>query len=312
MSDIVHGPPIGLPPDLVVGKAVETVDRVPWHMKKLIESKVWDYATGKGEVVAVLDTGCEWDHPDIPNPKFNKSFINGQSPKDPQSGHGTHCTGTAVGRNNIGVAPEAEMATVKVLSDLGRGNSSGISAGIRYAVDNGATIISMSLGGGGRHPPTEANIDYAWSKGVFVNAAAGNAGYNGSNTIGHPAKYDKTMCCGATQENGRIANFSSGGREIDWAGPGQNILSCSNSGSGYRFMSGTSMSTPWLSGTLALLRELMRRSGRPLWKSIEEFRKALSQIVEDRGPDGHDNRFGYGVPTFEDIIETIVRPELWT
>lgn len=77
-------------------------------------------------------------------------------------------------------------------------------------------------------------------------------------------------------------------------------------------MSGTSMATPWLSGALALLREMRRRAGKPLWKSPDEFRASLKELVEDRGPDGHDNRFGHGVPTFDLIIKAIVRPELWT
>lgn len=310
MSNDVHAPAIGLPPDLSVGPMVAQIDRTPWHIRHAVETKVWDYAQGEGETVAILDTGVS-AHPDLPEPVASKSFVRGESPDDPTSGHGTHCAGTAVGRKLIGMAPKAKLIRGKVLSNRGSGSSDGIAAGIRWAADNGATIISMSLGGGSPYRPTQEAIDYAWSKGIFVNAAAGNAGYRGSNTVGYPAKFANCVCCGATQENGSIANFSSGGRELDWAGPGQDIISCSNRGSGYQSMSGTSMATPYLSGCAALLREMMRRAGRPLWKSIDEFRLTLSALVDDRGPDGRDVRFGEGVPTFDKIITAIARPDLW-
>lgn len=303
---------VTLPPDLVQTTAILPMDASNWwHMQDVIKNKVWEHATGRGEVIAILDTGVQ-KHPVLPDPIASKSFVNGESPDDPRSGHGTHCAGTALGRDGVGLAPNAELIRGKVLSNSGSGGSSGIAAGVKWAVDEGATVISMSLGGGSPYGPTRDAINYAWSKGVFVNAAAGNAGYNGSNTIGYPARFDECMCCGATRKDGAIANFSSGGREIDWAGPGQDIISCSNRGSGYVSMSGTSMATPWLSGALALLRELMRRSGRPMWTSIDEFREGIKELVEDRGPDGHDNRFGWGVPTMDEVIKTIVRPDLWT
>ena len=306
----VHGPPVGLPPDISFGPMVAQIDQVPWHMRHVLDSKVWEHSQGEGETIAILDTGVS-AHPDLPEPVASKSFVRGESADDPSSGHGTHCAGTALGRNDIGVAPKAKLIRGKVLSNRGSGGSDGIAAGIRWAAENGATVISMSLGGGGPYRPTEEAIEFAWSKGIFVNAAAGNAGYSGRNTVGYPAKYAICACSGATQENGSIANFSSGGRELDWAGPGQNIISCNNRGSGYRSMSGTSMATPYLSGCAALLREMMRRAGRPLWTSMDEFRASLAELVEDRGSDGHDVRFGHGVPTFDKIITAIARPDLW-
>lgn len=307
-------PLVTLPPDLVTTDVVLPYDVSNWwHMKDVISNKVWEHATGQGEVIAILDTGVQ-KHPVLPDPIASKSFVRGEDADDPRSGHGTHCAGTALGRDGVGLAPNAELIRGKVLSNSGSGGSDGIAAGIRWAADEGATVISMSLGGGSPYGPTKDAIEYAWDKGIYVNAAAGNAGYNGSNTIGYPARFESCLCCGATRNDGSIANFSSGGREIDWAGPGQDIISCSNRGSGYVSMSGTSMATPWLSGALALLRELRRRAGKPLWKSPTEFRESLKklELTEDRGPDGHDHRFGHGVPTFELIIKAIVRPDLWT
>jgi subtilisin len=126
--------------------------------------------------------------------------------------------GTALGRGGIGVAPEAELINVKVLSDQGSGSSTGIAQGIRWAVDEGATIISMSLGSSSPHRPTQEAMQYAAERGVTVVSAAGNSGQRPpNNTIGYPARYLESGCIGAKQQNGQIASFSSAGREM---GPG--------------------------------------------------------------------------------------------
>jgi subtilisin family serine protease len=297
-----------IPPDLIVEP--EFYALAPsnlWHLPSDVWEKIWDKVTGKSIKVAILDTGCN-SHPDLPEPVAAESFVRGQSWKD-GNGHGTHCAGTAIGRNGIGVAPEAELLVGKVLSNGGSGSSSGIAAGIRWAVDEGADVVSMSLGGGSSYGPTNTAIDYAWSKGCLVNSAAGNAGYRGANTIGWPAKYKNSICNGATRSDGSIANFSSGGREIDWATPGQSIISASHRG-GYTTMSGTSMATPFGSGLLALIIELMRREGEAEWTAKEAFDTFITQYVDDRGAPGHDPRFGHGVPLYTDLVHALARGDV--
>ena len=203
-------------------------------------------ATGRGITIANLDTGYNPYHPLIPKPKAMRSFVPGEPDAIDRHGHGSHTIGTNCGSDpRISPAFEADLMVGKVLGKNGFGSSAGIAAGIRWAVDNGADIISMSLGGPNPYGPTLEAIEYANKKGVIVVAAAGNDGYAGKDTIGYPGKYEDTVCVGAYREDGKIASFSSGGRAIDLATPGQNIVSCSHQGSGLVSMSGTSMATPY-------------------------------------------------------------------
>lgn len=305
---MIDDPVVGLPPDLHTDEEFYALaPKNLWHLPEQTWEKVWDRVTGKSVKIAILDTGMN-DHPDLPTPIATASFIRGESYRD-GNGHGTHCAGTALGRHGIGVAPDAQLIVGKVLSNRGSGSSSGIAEGIRWAVDQGADIISMSLGGGSSYDPTNDNIDYAFANGCLVNVAAGNSGYRGRNTIGWPAKYPGAICCGATRVDGKIASFSSGGRELDWANPGQNIVSTSASG-GYVSMSGTSMATPFGSGVLALVVELMRREGLSQFKAVDAVREFFSKVCEDRGEAGNDVRFGRGVPVAEDIIELLINDDL--
>jgi subtilisin family serine protease len=161
----------GLPLDLLVGEDWEQ-SSVPavWHLTRSLWDVIWGKGwTGLGERMAILDTGCN-PHVLLPRPIAERSFVPGQRPTDNVSGHGTHCAGTALGRGGIGVAPEAELINVKVLSDQGSGSSTGIAQGIRWAVDEGATIISMSLGSSSPHRPTQEAMQYAaemWRGGRF-------------------------------------------------------------------------------------------------------------------------------------------------
>ena len=309
-TELEYDPIVDLPPDLDEGSG-EVFALAPrlWHWPSELAEKVKSMATGRGVKIAVGDTGYT-KHVDGPEPIASRSFINGQTTRD-GNGHGTHCAGTALGRNGIGVAPGADLIVFKCLSDAGSGSSSGIAAGIRWAADQGADVISLSLGGGSSYTPTNQAIDYAFSKGCVVNSAAGNSGFNGStNTIGWPAKYNGSLCCGAYRSDGQIASFSSGGRELDWACPGQDIISFSTNGSGYRSMSGTSMATPFGSGFLACVIELMRRQGSAQWTAVEAVREWMRANMTDRGAPGFDPRFGHGIPVADSLIQKMLRSDL--
>jgi subtilisin family serine protease len=305
--DFESDPPVTIPPDY--REDFELFAQAPnlWHLQPADWEPIWAKGTGTGIKIAILDTGYS-KHVDGPEPIAERSFT-GQPVRD-RHGHGTHCAGTALGRNGIGVAPGAELIVGKVLSDSGSGSSSGIAAGLRWAVDQGADVISMSLGGGSSYTPTNEAIDYAWTNGAIVNAAAGNSGYRGGNTIGWPAKYRSCVCTAAYDSSKRIANFSSGGSQIDWACPGVGIISFSNSGSGYRSMSGTSMATPYGSGLLALLIERARREGRPDWTSIEALRAVFKGNMQDAGAPGFDVRFGMGIPIAEELLTALAADHL--
>lgn len=301
-----------LPPDLEVGHELLNADAVPtlWHLPRADWDPIWAKYRGQGERIAILDTGCN-AHECLPTPIAEKSFINGQNPRDGNA-HGTHCAGTALGRKGLGVAPDAELLVGKVLSNSGSGSSAGIAQGIEWAIDNGATVISMSLGGNSPYEPTRKAIERANKAGIIVCCSAGNSGQRPpSNTIGYPGRYLESCCSGSCQQNGAISSFSSAGREMDMVTPGSNIISSSNTNpSGYKTMSGTSMSCPFLAGLCAVIRSGMAMSGAPRLGGIDDWRPWWQRHAIDKGPAGKDDTWGYGVPHYQKIVELMSRPDI--
>jgi subtilisin family serine protease len=298
-----------LPRDLQKGRLFHShaiAKQSLWHIGSEFNS-IWKRTRGENVTVAVLDTGIS-NHPDLPKRVAERSFIRGESFTDGNF-HGTHCAGTAVGRNGIGVAPGANLINGKVLSNAGSGGNDGIAAGVRWAVDEGADIISLSIGGGGYYQPMMDSLLYALENGVIVNAAAGNAGYNGANSIDYPGKYLETLCQGAYRIDGEIARFSSGGRQLDWACPGEDIISCNHTG-GYVSSSGTSMATPFGSGLLALIVSLQRREGHAGFTGIQAVRSFLEMYSEDAGQPGKDDRFGMGIPRSSEIVKSLAAEDV--
>ena len=165
----------------IYGLSPEDAQILGWEIKKFNISDLWKYSTGKGVKVAVVDTGCDLDHRDLKNNIIQgKNFI--QPNKDPvdDNSHGTHCAGSIAAENNgmgmVGVAPDAKIMPVKVLNEQGQGNVQSIVNGIVWSADNGADIISMSLGSPGPDINLENAIKYAASKGCIIFCAAGNEG----------------------------------------------------------------------------------------------------------------------------------------
>jgi subtilisin len=301
-----------LPPDLIIEPVEEVFANAPnvWHLPKSLWDGIWSDFRGQGERIAILDTGYT-AHTDLPTPVAQRSFISGESVTDGNA-HGNHCAGTALGRNGIGVAPAAELIVGKVLSNRGSGSSTGIAAGIEWAIDQGATIISMSLGGGSAHEPTRRAIQRANDVGILVCASAGNAGQRlPNNTIGFPGRHLESYCSGSMDSAGRISSFSSAGREMDGVTPGSQIVSTSNtSPTGYKTMSGTSMSCPFAAGLFAVVRSGMAMAGLPRLGGIDDWRTWLQKFFIDQGPTGHDPTWGWGIPDYRKIVAMMAQPEV--
>jgi subtilisin len=301
-----------LPPDLIVNPVEDIYINAPsvWHLPKDVWDMIWPLFRGQNERIAILDTGYS-AHNDLPHPVATQSFIRGESVDD-RNAHGTHCAGTALGRNGIGVAPDAQLIVGKVLSNSGSGSSTGIAEGIEWAVDEGATIISMSRGGGAAHEPTRRAIQRANDNGILVCASAGNSGQRlPTNTIGYPGRHLETYCSGSMDQQGRISSFSSAGREMDGVTPGSAIVSTSNtSPTGYKTMSGTSMSCPFSAGLFAVVRSGMASAGLPRLGGIDDWRPWLQQFFVDQGPVGHDPVWGHGVPDYRKIVAMMAQPEV--
>ncbi len=248
--------------------------------------EAWDIETGSLEViVAVVDTGVDYNHSDLDDNMwtdgsgyYGYDFINDDNDPLDDHGHGTHCSGIIAAEGNngldvVGVCWDAKIMALKFLGSNGSGNTSDAVTAFYYAVDNGADVVSNSWGGGGFSQSAQDAIDYAYSQGVIMIAAAGN---DNSSSSHYPASYDHMISVAATDSDDVKASFSNYGDWIDIAAPGVNILSLRAQGtdmylgkSGYapgdRFVphgnsnatmyiaSGTSMACPYVAGAAAMI-----------------------------------------------------------
>ncbi|MBI2853966.1 MAG: S8 family serine peptidase [Chloroflexi bacterium] len=233
-----------------------------WGMDQIQMPQAWDITQGSPAVkIAILDTGIDQDHPDLAAKIVANQNYTSSSTVDDLYGHGSHVAGiaAAITNNSTGVAGvgfDSSLMNVKVLDDSGSGYYSWISSGITWAADNGAKVINMSLGGRSGSSTLQSAVDYAWSKGVVVVAAAGN---NGNSVPSYPAYYSNTIAVAATDQSDARASFSTYGSWVDVAAPGVNIFSTlpnhanAIGGLNYDYLSGTSMATPHVAGLAALI-----------------------------------------------------------
>jgi len=271
-----------------------------WHLPNVQSEEIWNLTTGGEEVViAIIDTGVEWDHPDLEDSIWNNTdedcddstdkdlndyfgdcrgydFVDisnevdcsslvedcNDTDNDPSDGHGhgTHCAGIsgASTNNSNGIAGMCWNCKIMPLraghnDTTGNGSLSttAIISSINYAIDNNATIISMSFGGGASASIKTA-IDDAENAGIILVAAAGN---DNSAILTYPAAYDNVIAVGATSDGDIRSSFSSYGTWVNIAAPGYNILSTYIDDS-YVYMSGTSMSAPLVAGAIGLIKSL--------------------------------------------------------
>ncbi|OGS07041.1 MAG: hypothetical protein A2270_06355 [Elusimicrobia bacterium RIFOXYA12_FULL_51_18] len=255
---------------------------IPWGVKRVNAAGAWNSTMGKGVKVAIIDTGMDYNHPDLSEHYAGgyNAVDTGALPMD-DHGHGTHVSGTIGAirdaKGVAGIAPNAKLYAVKVLDAEGSGSYSGIIDGIQWAVDNKIQVINMSLGGGSG-TPAMANVMKAADKaGVTIVCAAGND----SGPVNYPAKYPEAIAVSASNSSDKIASFSSRGSEIAFIAPGVNIYS-SYTDSAYKTMSGTSMASPHVAGLAALavasgadtpakVRAALKKAATPLGlKPVEE------------------------------------------
>ncbi len=272
--------------------AAEFGQPIDWGLSVHGIPDTWRRTRGANVTVAVLDTGLP-DHPDLAGAVVDAKDFTGQGVKD-REGHSTHCCGTIASRNKdriVGVAPDAKLLIGKVLGDDGSGDSRGITAGIRWAVESKADVISMSLGGGYDRDTALALLE-AVSQGCLVFCAAGNSGPR-DNTIEYPAKLSYVVPVSAYNKQGKLADFSSRGPEAFVAFPGEAITSTFLGGR-YRTMSGTSMATPFAAGVTALAVS-HRRTNRIPPMNQADLKNMIRESAVDHGPPGRDRQWGWGV-----------------
>ncbi len=227
-----------------------------WGPKKIRCEVAWDYGQGDaGTVIAIVDTGINYNHPDL-NDKYvgGYDFHNGDNDPMDDNGHGTHCAGIAAAETNnatgvAGVGFNCKLMAVKVLGSNGSGTLTNVASGINYATSNGAKVINLSLGSTSSSSTLQSAVDNAWNSGAVVCCAAGN---NGSTSLFYPAAYPNAIAVASTDSNDARSSFSNYGASwVDVAAPGRDIYS--TYGSGYAYLSGTSMASPHVAGAAALL-----------------------------------------------------------
>jgi thermitase len=243
-----------------------------WGMTVIDVPAGWGKETGRRDtIIAIVDTGVDLDHPDLKNRIVaGYDFVDMDSHPDDVGGHGTHCAGIAAasannGKGTAGVCPNCSIMPLRVLGPWG-GSASDVAKGIIWAVDHGAQVISMSLGGA---YPSSAQHDamvYAWDKGAILIAAAGNQG----TTSPHYPAYDETvLSVGSSDSNDTRSSFSTYGDWVDVAAPGSQIYSAVPDG-GYSYKSGTSMACPHVAGLAGLLFSRAGATNQSVRKAIED------------------------------------------
>lgn len=269
-------------------------ETVLYNMAKVRATQAWPCPEGgAGVIIAILDTGADSNHPDLAaNLVAGTSFVTYTTSWEDDHGHGTHVSGIAAGVANnggiFGVAPRAKIMPVKVCNQGGVCPDDEIAMGIVWAVDHGAQVINMSLGGDSDSTILHDAVRYAYEHGVAIICSAGNSG---DSTVIYPASYDEVIAVAATDSNDNWALFSTYGPWVDVSAPGVNILSSYpwNTYLGlYEYLSGTSMASPHVAGEAALIRKL-----RPDW-TVDQVYAQIRASVDDVGDPGFDYKTGYG------------------
>jgi major intracellular serine protease len=270
---------------------VADANEIPKGVDLIQAPSVWKNGyKGNGITVAVLDTGCDVNHPDLKGKiKGYRNFTDDDEGAEDNvtdySGHGTHVAGTIAanedGQGVIGVAPLADLLVIKVLAgSRGSGKYDWIVNGIQYAIDQGANVISMSLGGPSDYEPLHEVIQRAVAANISVVCAAGNEGDSNSSTdeFSYPASYNEVISVGSIDLQRNSSYFTNSNNEVDLVAPGEKILS-TIPGDKFARLSGTSMAAPHVSGALALIKQYEQASFQRPLSEAEIYAQLIKRTV---------------------------------
>lgn len=275
----------------------QPAETLPWGVDRIDADLVWSITTADPIKVAVVDTGIDIKHPDLTdNLKGGISAVSYTTSYNDDNGHGTHVAGITAAVDNgigvIGVGPKIDLYAVKVLDRRGSGYLSDIIEGLDWVIVNGMQVVNMSLG-------TTTDVQSFHDTIAKVNQAGivqvGAAGNNGGAVI-YPAAYPEVIAVSATDSTNTIVSWSSRGPEVDLAAPGVEIYS-TYMGQTYKTLSGTSMSTPHVAGTAALLLSVPEKCDFDKNGKCTPFevQQRLENTAKDLGLSGKDSLYGAGL-----------------
>ena len=240
-----------------------------------------EYATGVGVRVGVIDTGCDYKHPEIAecfeeNKGYN--FLNETNDPLDDHKHGTHVAGTIAGAE-VGVAPDATLYALKVLDARGNGSEVNVIRAMEWAIDQDLDVLNASLGSGRASDALHAITKLVKEKGIYFTAAAGN---NGTPSYSYPASCEGAISVAAVDNHKQRAPFSQYNDQVTLSAPGVGVRSCVPGG-GYAAFSGTSMASPHVAGAAALIRE------------DYSYEDAEESCIESAEHLGDKNKYGWGL-----------------
>ncbi|WP_434741992.1 type VII secretion-associated serine protease mycosin [Micromonospora sp. SH-82] len=266
-----------------------------WQLDALKAKTAWRSSTGRGVTVAVVDSGVDATHPDLAGrvaPGLDLVSPGGSGPADPV-GHGTTVAGLIAGSNDdrgaVGLAPEARILPVRVLDEDNRYDDALIVAkGVRWAVDNGARVINLSLGGSGDSAALAAAVDYAFARDVVVVACTGNLATSSSSKVWYPAREPGVIAvAGLERDTDQLWSGSITGAATVLSAPASGLVGARPGG--YWRVQGTSFAAPLVAATAALVRAKYPQM------SAGDVVNRLISTAHDIGPVGRDDRYGYGL-----------------
>ncbi len=273
-----------------------------WALGTIGAYDAWNITTGGPIIIAVIDTGVDAGHPDLSGRVLSGlNTITGSTNTSDDNGHGTAVAGliAAAGDNGAGIAGicwGCQILPVKACFNNGRCRDSSVISAIRWATDNGARIINLSLGGAMSSPALQDAVRYATERGVLIIAASGNERAEG-NAPNYPAAYPETIAVGATGYSDEVTGFSNTGDYLDLVAPGIDIAT-TLPGNSYATATGTSFASPFVAGAAALVMTV-----RPDLSS-NDVRCVLAISAEDRGAPGRDGEYGYGRLNVLNAVQT--------
>ncbi|MGX6603887.1 type VII secretion-associated serine protease mycosin [Micromonosporaceae bacterium Da 78-11] len=275
----------------------DSVREEQWHLTTLDLADAWTYADGTGVTVAVIDSGVDANHPDLQGqvlPGLDLVDDDGDGDTD-LVGHGTTVSAIIAGRNDdhagvVGIAPKAKILPVRVLDQQNRYDDAIVVAkGVRWAVDHGARVINLSLGGNGSSAALAAALDYAFAKDVVVVACTGNVSASSTSGVWYPAREPGVIAVAGMEKAGDVLwSGSITGAETVVTAPATQLVGARAGGTYWR-VQGTSFASPMVAGTAALI-----RSRWPTMPAGEVINRII-RTAKDRGAPGRDDTFGYGL-----------------